>query len=190
MKTLLESSFDINNTSLDSHGPAACMAATFGKLEVFKVLAEDGKVEIDRPDDEFGRTPLFCAAQGGLKGSRHLDIMQVLLDNPRIKLDARDKDDQTPLIAAIKVGCLDAANLLLDHGANWTIADRDGDSYHWAEISLGRAIENGDEPLAGQYRAIMEMLRGRSNSFSSRCDETNPERLERSRDGFLAITRG
>ncbi|KAF6805429.1 hypothetical protein CSOJ01_09504 [Colletotrichum sojae] len=192
MKALLQSSFGINNTTIDSRiGTVACVAAMTGKIEVFKVLMADGNVKIDQPDKVWQQTPLFRAAKSARGNGSHLEIMRLLLDSETARVDVHSQDThgQTPLISAVRNGCMDAVHLLLDHGASWETAGGGGNAYYWAEVCHLKAFQSGNVALAGQYQAVMRRLEDVAYG-SSPYGQTDEERLERLRKELLAMQLG
>ncbi|EHA17694.1 hypothetical protein ASPNIDRAFT_125931 [Aspergillus niger ATCC 1015] len=82
------------------------MAADRGSIEMVRSLVECGWY-VNEVDVE-GRTPLHCAAENG-----HDPVVQVLLANEQLDVNARDHRKSTALHEAAWKGYLAVANLLL-----------------------------------------------------------------------------
>lgn len=92
-------------------------AAAEGKLEVVRSLLES-KVDPNSVDGD-GRTALHWAAW-----ENHPQVVQLLLERGAL-IDAQDNNGDTPLILAGAYGSLDAWKVLIDNGADDTIANKD-----------------------------------------------------------------
>ncbi|BCS00198.1 ankyrin repeat domain-containing protein [Aspergillus luchuensis] len=86
--------------------PPLCMAADRGSIEMVRLLVECGWY-VNEVDVE-GRTPLHRAAENG-----HDPVVQVLLTNEQLDVNARDQRESTALHEAAWKGHLAVANLLL-----------------------------------------------------------------------------
>ncbi|GCB25504.1 ankyrin-1 [Aspergillus awamori] len=86
--------------------PPLCMAADRGSIEMVRLLVECGWY-VNEVDVE-GRTPIHCAAENG-----HDPVVQVLLTNEQLDVNARDHRKSTALHEAAWKGHLAVANLLL-----------------------------------------------------------------------------
>ncbi|KAI3034865.1 hypothetical protein CBS76997_10987 [Aspergillus niger] len=86
--------------------PPLCMAADRGSIEMVRLLVECGWY-VNEVDVE-GRTPLHCAAENG-----HDPVVQVLLTNEQLDVNARDHRKSTALHEAAWKGHLAVADLLL-----------------------------------------------------------------------------
>ena len=79
-------------------------------------------------DAKLGRTALMVAA-----GNNNLNLLEFLLTNKAIQINAKDKEGLSALIYAARAGNLVAANRLLDAGALIEQADAKGFTpLHWA----------------------------------------------------------
>ncbi|KAI9750697.1 MAG: hypothetical protein M1835_001344, partial [Candelina submexicana] len=67
-------------------------------------------------------TPLHCTII-----ANHFDVLLPLLETKKISINARNKSQRTPLIAAAVAGDLTAVKYLLQHGADADLKDRWGD---------------------------------------------------------------
>ena len=88
-----------------------CAAAWEGNLDVIKVLAEN-KVDVGAGDYD-GRTPLHLAACAG-----HTSVIEYLLNQPLVVVNAVDRFGGTPLEDAIRHGKAGAAALLREMGGS------------------------------------------------------------------------
>lgn len=87
------------------------------------------------------RTPLIEAAK---HGSREL-VNELLQKEPDLDLDAQDKQGETALLEAARVGAADVVTLLLEHKANPRVANRSGSTpliemSHYPQVSAVQAL--------------------------------------------------
>ncbi|KAH7174324.1 ankyrin repeat-containing domain protein [Fusarium flagelliforme] len=88
-------------------------AAIFKQIEIFKIIAETGKVNLTNRDDK-GATPLHWASKAGC-----LPIVDFLLQQEGINPDEQDNVGQTPLMWAANAGKEDVVRQLLQvNGVN------------------------------------------------------------------------
>jgi ankyrin repeat protein len=117
---LVDSGAAINES--DASGCTALWAASCnGRAPVVGLLL--GRGADPAVADEEGWTPLLCAVTGG-----YLDVTRCLLDDPRADrfIDHRSKNGETALWLASSMGCADVVNMLLEAGADPTVAADDG----------------------------------------------------------------
>lgn len=119
----------------DDGNTALMLAAFFGHEDVVKLLLEHG-AEVNARNPE-GRTPLMFAATFDSP-----DTVELLLADGAA-VDVRDNQEKfTALMFAASEGHLDAVKLLLDHDADKTLVDVDGDT------AADFARRNGHEKVA------------------------------------------
>lgn len=108
----------------DEYGPdvgftALRAAAQENEVETVKLLCEMGaNVNVEGDD-----TPLYCAAAQG-----HLEVVKILIDYGADVNKALKYTGTTPLQIACNWEQYDVAKYLLEHGADPTIIDNDGNS--------------------------------------------------------------
>lgn len=125
--------------SIDATGPkkrtAMIWAAANGHTPVVKFLHGAG-ADINAKDSN-GQTPLMFAVKGS-----HVEAVEYLLENGA-DINARSiKQGFTALITAAAVGNANVVRLLLEHGADKDIAERDGNT------ALDRAGQYGHPDIA------------------------------------------
>jgi ankyrin repeat protein len=98
-------------------------AAEEGKLQEVKDSLNDG-ARVDAVD-EYGRTPLYWAAEKG-----HKEVVKMLIERGN-KVDAADKNGMTPLHWAAQNGHKEIAGMLIAGGADVNAADE----YGWTPLS-------------------------------------------------------
>ncbi|KAI2861456.1 hypothetical protein CBS76997_10186 [Aspergillus niger] len=124
--------------------PPLCMAADRRRIEMVRLLVECGWY-VNEVDAE-GRTPLHCAADKG-----HYPVVQVLLSNEQLDVNARDQRESTALHEAAWKGHLAVADLLLTKpNIDINVEDRYG------RTPLCCASHAGNLPM-------VELLLGRSD---------------------------
>lgn len=148
-KALIQSAFDgdlarvqglvAKGASVEATGPknrtALLWAAANGHTAIVEVLHNAG-ADIDAKDSN-GQTPLMFAVKGS-----HLDTIEYLLKNGA-DVNARSiKQGFTALTTAAAIGNVSVVRLLLEHGAEKGIAERDGNT------ALDRARQYGHPDVA------------------------------------------
>lgn len=113
VKLLLDHGATIEKLSLEQgSGSALEMAAAYGDRRVFQLLMNRGSsFEVDY---DSGLTILHSAAQGGDPWI----IKKVFERRPKLDVDARTEEGNTPLMVAARNGHLKAVKLLLKRGAD------------------------------------------------------------------------
>ncbi|HEY0587816.1 MAG TPA: ankyrin repeat domain-containing protein [Pseudoduganella sp.] len=119
------------------NGNTALMMAAFQKNKPAVLALLEKGAQINRP----GWTALHYAAAAG-----DLDIMKLLLER-HANIDAASPTGTTPLMLAAREGQEDAAQLLLEQGADATLKDR-----AWREDAAEFAIRAQKPWIAGQIR--------------------------------------
>lgn len=143
VKLLLEAGADANKTVADNSPLLA--AASNGDLNTVQVLIETGIAPTLNFADEFGRTPLYRALQGG-----HVEVVKALL---KIGADTEKQGDYQekrqyypaggipPLVQAVARNNGAIVQALLGAGANINARDRDG------KTALMRSVELNYLPI-------------------------------------------
>ncbi|KAI9732413.1 MAG: hypothetical protein M1834_001621 [Cirrosporium novae-zelandiae] len=98
-------------------GKPLVQAARKGKSDMVKFLLENG-ADISHTDF-MGQTALHKACISG-----HMDLVEYLLNYPKVTVDPVDQSERTPLYFAAERGYLDIVNLLIKHDANVNYLDR------------------------------------------------------------------
>ncbi len=115
------------------------VAASFGKLDIVKMLVEEMGVDLNaRGGSVYDGGPLYVAASEG-----HTDVARYLLDH-KAELDVSEPT-RNPLFAAIYAGHADIARLLLDAGID-TGVRYSGSSMENTD-ALAFAREHGKEEI-------------------------------------------
>jgi uncharacterized protein len=101
---------------------ALWFACSMGHTPVVRLLLERGGDPTIAPDI-YGWTPLITASQDG-----HLEVVRLLLGHPSVNaaINQRDRDGETALYSACYWGHGGSARVLLESGADPTIANRRG----------------------------------------------------------------
>jgi ankyrin repeat protein len=120
---LVEHGADVNGSGYES-GNAVILASFKAQIEKLERLIAHG-ADVNRPAANDGRTALHVAAGWGYKGERSLTVIRILLASGA-DIDARDMQRQTPLHWAAQEGNRDAAELLVQNGADQTVRDNGG----------------------------------------------------------------
>jgi cytohesin len=120
---LVERGADVNGLGYES-GNAVILASFKAQTEKLERLIAHG-ADVNRPAADDGRTALHVAAGWGYKGERSLTVIRLLLASGA-DVNARDQRQQTPLHWAAHEGNKDAAELLVQNGADRSLRDCDG----------------------------------------------------------------
>src|SRR5690606_17593009 len=126
---LLERGADV--TCTDDGGHSALMhAAARNSLVAVRLLLEHGAARVSTPPRQVrGRVNALHMSAIGSNGREHAaEVLRLLLEHPQLRaqIDARDEWGRTPLCCAVTYGELDSVRVLLDAGADATIANNDG----------------------------------------------------------------
>ena len=88
--------------------PPLLAAAFDGAVDDVKVLLEENEVDVNQFGGEYHDTPLSCACCGG-----HTKVIELLLEQPTLEVNARTVKDDTALGEAARRGRAGAVKLLL-----------------------------------------------------------------------------
>ena len=134
--TIFKKLYDLDNTEFNAHKATPCMfAAEMGKIDIVKYIWSRNK-DLILFEDEFCSQPIHRAAAHG-----HIDVVDFLLSQGA-KVNARDKEGNTPLILAALCGSVELVKYLIEKKANVSLKAYDGMS------SLCVAARNGSLSVA------------------------------------------
>ena len=110
----LDPRLDINAPDVDGYTPLH-FAAALSEVQTFTLLRAGADLTAK---SHSLRTPLHCAARG-----RQSNIIDMLLhfaaeSGQKIDVNAMDQDRKTPLLDAVRSGCIESVEILLNHGAS------------------------------------------------------------------------
>ncbi|CAG0907119.1 unnamed protein product, partial [Cyprideis torosa] len=138
-------------------------ASVGGHVETVEFLVREAKADLEGRDNIMGWTALAHAAMRG-----HTHVMEILLA-AGAEVDARGSYGLTPLQWACMEGSLEGVRLLIDHGADWKLADDSGVNAVWY------ALRRGDPSLLLYFMSLC----GREYVLEvSQVERTFPERLK------------
>lgn len=123
------------NESVDENNlPRLLRYAWKGKIKKLeKYLSDKEKHQKINRCDEKGRTALHFAASWGC-----CRTLNILLKVPGVKLNLRDEDGKTPLFKAVEIRSKKSVEILIEEGANASIASRDSrNAFEYALQELG-----------------------------------------------------
>ena len=128
---------NINLNAQDARGVTPVhLAAAAQFQEPFALLIAPAVIarglDVNLPDNK-GNTPLIR-----LVNANNLPMLEALLGQPRVQIDARNENGATALTIACHKGFTDAARLLLSNGANPNLADN-------GKYPLDFALEKGHD---------------------------------------------
>lgn len=111
VRVLLQAGADVN--AVRRGGTPLIRAILAGRVEVARVLLDEGRVDGTLPADHRGHTPVFAAV-----GRNNPDMILLLLSRYPDELERRDSIGRTPLALAAWEARIDAMQCLLSHGAD------------------------------------------------------------------------
>lgn len=121
VRQAIESGIDVHQADPQLALTALHMAAYNGHSEIVRLLL-DQDVEVD-PRDHEGKTPLIHACTGPFP-----ETVQVLID-AGADVNARESTEAfTPLMMGAGLGNLEVVKVLLEHDADKTLTDDDGET--------------------------------------------------------------
>ncbi|HBE79411.1 MAG TPA: hypothetical protein DDW65_16800, partial [Firmicutes bacterium] len=82
-------------------------AAQYGQTEAVKLLLAQKKIKVNEKDDFYGYTALINASDKG-----YAEIVQLLAD-AKANLNAKDGNEQTPLMLAAKKNSVEVVKILI-----------------------------------------------------------------------------
>jgi len=86
------------------------VACSYGRLEVTKILLEDGRISPNKPNDD-GTSPFYIASQ-----QNHVEVAKLLVHDPRIDIDKPRSNGMTPFFVAAQHGGLNIVKWILASG--------------------------------------------------------------------------
>jgi ankyrin repeat protein len=149
VQSLLNKGADVNCRQDDLRTPLH-LAACDGELEVARVLVEH-KADVDSRDNE-GKAPLCLLLEGDHNEGDILDLARSLLKHCT-DVNIRTTNEWTLLHAAAFWGRLEIARMLLDHGANPKVENKEGETPLYL---VSRGTCNSTEHVVGIARLLLE----------------------------------
>ncbi|GAA5957213.1 hypothetical protein JCM21900_004690 [Sporobolomyces salmonicolor] len=123
----------LRNTDPSTRQTSVHIAANVGRVDVVEWLIDEGHEDAEISRDIAGETVLHIAAARG-----HVEILGLYLSRYRFVVDWVNSRGMTPLHTVAMQGQLEAAQILLDHGADLNAPDLNGNSpLHYA-LSWGK----------------------------------------------------
>ena len=119
VKELLDGGANVNASDQEGH-TALMFAAYNGHLEIVRALTESGAIVDQR--DLMGRTALLYASSGPFP-----ETVKILLDKGAEPNIVDSNEHFSPLMHAAAEGNLEVVKILLEHHADLTLTDVDGD---------------------------------------------------------------
>ena len=119
VRALLESGVDANKSLTIGRTTALILAARRGHVATVKLLIEKG-ADLNIVHLTTGETALYRAAEQ----SNLLCAMELLKAGADVNI--ANKDGQTPLMVAVKKGCISLVALLIQSGADVNVVDNNG----------------------------------------------------------------
>ncbi|MGB6977122.1 MAG: ankyrin repeat domain-containing protein [Gammaproteobacteria bacterium] len=132
---LEEWNIDVNFGDVDKV-TALHLAVHSNRYQIVKELLAHG-ADINIRTIDQGDAPLHVAALGD-----HVEIVKLLLDSGA-RINLKNFFNLTPLLLAVKQGCIRTVKLMFDRGADYRIRDGDGlTPIHWAaELNYPNIVE-------------------------------------------------
>ncbi len=178
-RLLLEHGADMNRKE-ESNATPLHVASYHNKYEIVRLLLAHGaKAKVD---GDGGETALHGVARVKYESPEEgVSVAQVLLECG-IDVDARSKDDLTPLHFASDFGKLEIAQLLLDHGTNVNAKGVNGATpLHFASSCVYKSPEDG-------VRVALLLLERGADVDAQRDNHWTPLHYA-SNDGMLEVAR-
>ncbi|KAK1830600.1 ankyrin repeat-containing domain protein [Podospora conica] len=145
---LTRNDLDINIRDSITHQDHSCNALSWaawkGHLEVVRLLLTRQDLEPERLESAWGEMPLYFSGDLPLHHATyrgHAEIVELLLGDSRVNINARSRKDYTPLQVACRIGNTKLVQLLLDHGADASLVDIDNDT------ARDCALDNGHNDI-------------------------------------------
>ncbi|KAK4170814.1 ankyrin repeat-containing domain protein [Triangularia setosa] len=145
---LTRDDLDINIKDSITHQDHSCnalgWAAWNGHKEVVRLLLTRPDLEPERLDSAWGEMPLYITGDLPLHHAiyrGHTDMVELLLHDSRVSVNAKSRKDYTPLHVACRIGNKNLVQLLLDHGADLSVTDIDNDT------ARDCALDNGHHEI-------------------------------------------
>ncbi|CAG0889363.1 unnamed protein product [Cyprideis torosa] len=151
------------------------IASVRGHVETVEFLVRETEADLEGRDNITGWTALALEAV-----KDHTQVMEILLA-AGAEVDARGSDSRTPLQMACHEGSLEGVRLLIDHGADWTLANDTGVNAVWYALCR-------DDPSLLQY--FMGLCGMEYILEVSQVERTFPERLKSEFTNFKDLGQG
>ena len=102
------------------------LAIQHNRLELARILLEHGADT--NAESNKGQTPLHILSESDITDEGNALNLVLLLFKNGAELDKRDKDNETPLLRAIRSNLFELAGTLLEHGADSNVENNEGDT--------------------------------------------------------------
>ncbi|CRG92916.1 hypothetical protein PISL3812_09996 [Talaromyces islandicus] len=154
MKMLIESGADVNQRGEDGRSPLSCVVNGGHWLAMKYLLGVQG-IDVNMTDNR-GQTALHkvCAYKGGIFDRETKRMLNLLLAEPDLEINAKDLAGKSPLCCAIEVGSSESVELLLmDERMEIHAKDRE------------QAADIYEDLISGGARRIKDLLREKNRNM-------------------------
>lgn len=131
--------------------PFICFAAYKGNLQVVDELLKGG-LDVNTASSD-GRTVLMYAIDA--EHGSNMDVIRLILNQPKVNLNAQDSYGQTPLILAVIIPNLEAVKALVEAGAKMDLESNHGTALSSAQM---QAESFTNEDKVKQFKEVVAYL--------------------------------